>query len=144
MAVVFALFRRSVVNASCRWHLKSSSTKMLRRCFTMLPILGRSLQLSLRSKVCLAARHTFLLHATTYRPCFERFFGGDLSRDKAYPQLGLPALPRLGPRMGWRALRNHATRNLVAVTHDSKTERESLFLLSCRRTEVGNGGRRQG
>ena len=42
---------------SSRWHLKSSSTKMLLRCLTIFPLLGRSFQLSEIQRVHSRASH---------------------------------------------------------------------------------------
>ena len=42
---------------SSRWHLKSSSTKMILRCLMILPLLGRSFQLSEIQRVHSHASH---------------------------------------------------------------------------------------
>ena len=46
MTMVFALLLRSAMKSLSWWHLKSSNTEMLGRCLMMLPLLGRSFQVS--------------------------------------------------------------------------------------------------
>ena len=56
---------------------------------------------------------------------------GNLCRDGPLPRLTALALPRPGRRDERRALEDDAQRNLAAIRHDSKTEREALLLLAC-------------
>ena len=57
--------------------------------------------------------------------------GGNLCRDGPLLRLTALALPRPGRPDERYALEYGAQRNLAAIRHDSKTEREALLLLAC-------------
>ena len=56
--------------------------------------------------------------------------GGKLCRNGPFPRLTALPGPRLGRRDERRAREDDAQRNVAAIRHDSKTEREALLLLA--------------
>ena len=100
----------------------------------ILPLLGRSFQLSEIQRVHSRASHQLFSCTPNDAPRGVTkpgaVPGGNLCRDGPLPRLTALALPRPGRRDERRALEDDEQRNLGAIRHDSKTERESL-LLAC-------------
>ncbi|CAB1104896.1 unnamed protein product [Ectocarpus sp. CCAP 1310/34] len=80
MTMVLASLLSAAMKPSSLWHLKSSSTRMHGRCWTMLPLLGRSFQLPEIHP--LDSRWSLQLFSCTPKdmpsagwPCLARFAG---------------------------------------------------------------------
>ena len=117
---------------SSRWHVQHQNA------FALLDtsVVGAQLPAHRHPKGTLPrVSPALLLHTKRHAPRGVRepgtVAGGNLSRDGPLPRLIALALPRSGRRDERRALEDDTQRNLAAIRHNSKTEREALLLLAC-------------